>query len=448
MEGIAVLYIIIGVVSGFFIGFFFMKQRSLAAENQLRQQLIAQQRENEQQLAADYQQQIQQLMAEKGQAEQQRAVAETQLDEQRRHAEDMRAEMIGQAETRNRLMQEEIKNMTEKILKESRNELTTADKERLDALLTPLKEKMDAFSKAVNDSNRDSAAHKTEIKTVFEETIKKLHDEQERTVRELKEQTERIGNDAASLTKALKGDSKAQGDWGEMILDKTLEDCGLIKNEQYTLQETFRDDDGNMFRPDAVVNFPNGERIVIDSKVSLTAYLEAQEVEEDGEKEQLLKEHVASIRRHVDELTAKNYDRLVTGSIGYVLMFVPYESGYAAAVRTDPTILQYAYRKKVIIISPANLLMTLQLTHTMWQNYRMNKNVEEIMRQSNDLYDKFVTFAETFIKLDKDIDTLRSRFDTARGQLSEGKGNVIRRLENMKQLGINPKKTLPEDMQG
>lgn len=441
------LYIIIGVVAGFFIGFFFMKQQAISSESQLRQLLTDEKNKTEQGLITAHQQQIQQLMMEKGLAEQRQAVAETQLEEQQKYAETMREEILNQAETRNKLMQEEIKNMTEKMLKDSRHELTTADKERLDALLTPLKEKMEAFSKAVNENNRDNATHKTEIKTAFEEAMKKLHDEQERTVRELKEQTERIGNDAASLTQALKGDSKMQGDWGEMILDKTLEDCGLQKDEQYTLQETFKDEDGNIFRPDAVVNFPNGERVIIDSKVSLTAYLSAVKCDNAEEKELLLKEHVASVRRHVDELTAKNYDKLVPGSIGYVLMFIPYESGYGAVVRADASILQYAYKKKIIVISPANLLMTLQLTHTMWQNYRMNKNVEEIMRQSSDLYDKFVTFAETFIKMDKDIDTLRSRFDTARTQLSDGKGNVIRRLENMKQLGVNPKKEIPEDIQ-
>ena len=152
------------------------------------------------------------------------------------------------------------------------------------------------------------------------------------------------------------------------------------------------------------------------------------------------------MKKHIDELTDKNYEKIVPNSIGYVLMFIPYESGYAAAIKTDPGILQYAYKKKIIIISPANLLMTLQLTHTMWQNYRMNKNVEEIMRQSSDLYDKFVSYAETFVKMDKDIENLRTHFEQARNQLNSGKGNVIKRLENMKQLGVNPKKEIPENI--
>ena len=277
-------------------------------------------------------------------------------------------------------------------------------------------------------------------------TIKAMREDQERAVKELREQTERIGNDAASLTQALKGDSKMQGDWGEMILDKTLEDCGLIQGQQYFLQENYKDKDGNNFRPDAVIVFPNEERAVIDAKVSLTAYQAAIREENVTERERYLKEHVSSIKKHVDELSAKNYEKLVPGCIGFVLMFVPYESGYSAALKTDPSILQYAYRKHIIILSPSNLLMALQLTHTMWQNFRMTKNVEEILHQSNELFDKFVTFAETFVKLGADIDRLQQDFNKAKGQLNEGKGNIVRRLEGLKTLGISPKKQIPESL--
>jgi DNA recombination protein RmuC len=332
------------------------------------------------------------------------------------------------------------------MMKNTRQELNNADKERLDKIIEPLKEKMDEFSKAVNDSNRDNTANKAEIKTAFEEAMKQLHNVQERTVRELKEQTERIGQGAEHLTQALKGDSKLQGDWGEMILERTLENCGLKKDDQYLIQPTYKDNEGKIMRPDAVVLFPNDESIIIDSKVSLTAYQEALNTSNDDEREKRLKEHITSVKKHIDELTDKNYEKIVPNSIGYVLMFIPYESGYAAAIKTDPGILQYAYKKKIIIISPANLLMTLQLTHTMWQNYRMNKNVEEIMRQSSDLYDKFVSYAETFVKMDKDIENLRTHFEQARNQLNSGKGNVIKRLENMKQLGVNPKKEIPENI--
>lgn len=385
------------------------------------------------------------------------AVAENQLQTERKHSEELRVELTKQMEADKRLMQEEVRNMTAKLLDESRDRLNSVDKERLDNLLTPLKERLEAFNQNVTNNSKENASNKTEIKTAFEEAVKRLHaeqentvkamrEEQQRTVKELREQTERIGNDAASLTKALKGDSKMQGDWGEMILEKTLEDCGLIKDQQYFLQENYKDEDGNNFRPDAVIMFPNDEKAVIDSKVSLTAYQVALTVDDEKERNRLLHEHSLSMRRHIDELSAKNYEKLVPGCIGYVLMFVPYESGYSAALKADPGILQYAYRKHIILLSPSNLLMALQLTHTMWQNFRMNKNVEEILRQSNDLYDKFVSFGETFLKLGNGIQRIQQDFDKARNQLSEGKGNIVRRLDGMKSLGITPKKQIPEEL--
>ena len=385
------------------------------------------------------------------------AVLRSQLETERKHGEQLRNELQKQAEAKNRLLQEEVRNMATQMLDESREKMNTADKERLDALLSPLKERLETFNQTVTNNSKENTANKTEIKTTFEEAMKRLHAEQEMTikamresqewaVKELREQTERIGNDAASLTQALKGDSKMQGDWGEMILDKTLEDCGLIQGQQYFLQENYKDKDGNNFRPDAVIVFPNEERAVIDAKVSLTAYQAAIREEDATERERYMKEHVASIKKHVDELSAKNYEKLVPGCIGFVLMFVPYESGYSAALKVDPSILQYAYRKHIIILSPSNLLMALQLTHTMWQNFRMTKNVEEILYQSNELFDKFVTFAETFVKIGTNIERLQQDFNKAKGQLNEGKGNIIRRLEGLKTLGISPKKQIPENL--
>ena len=423
-----ILYVILGVALGFAIVYVWLSGRLSHARQELavKQSQLEQERENA-----------------KKQLEQERENARQKLSDALTHAEEMREEMRKQQEAKNRLVQEEIRNMATQMLKESKSELNKENRERLDDLLTPLRERMEAFQKAVSDNSKEGVQNKTEIKTAFEEAMKKLHDEQERTVRELKEQTERIGNDAASLTQALKGDSKTQGDWGEMILDKTLEDCGLIKDEQYLLQQTYKDENGNIFRPDAVIQFPNSETAVIDSKVSLTAYQEAVRAEDPAERDRWLREHVQSVKAHINELADKNYDRLVPNCIGYVMMFIPYESGYSAAIKTDPSLLQYAYKRHIIMLSPSNLLMALQLIHTMWQNFRMNKNVEEILRQSNDLYDKFVTFAETFVKIETDIQRIQNDFDTAKGQLNEGKGNIVRRLDNLKTLGITPKKHIP-----
>ncbi|MBF1597978.1 DNA recombination protein RmuC [Prevotella sp.] len=442
----AIIYLLLGIIIGASIMFLWMKNKSTQEQKNadeqlavLRSQLETERKNVDERIAVVKENALQQLEAE------------------RKHGEQLRNELQKQAEAKNRLLQEEVRNMATRMLDESREKMNTTDKERLDALLAPLKERLEAFNQTVTNNSKENTANKTEIKTTFEEAMKRLHveqeltikamrEDQERAVKELREQTERIGNDAASLTQALKGDSKMQGDWGEMILDKTLEDCGLIQGQQYFLQENYKDKDGNNFRPDAVIVFPNEERAVIDAKVSLTAYQAAIREENATERERYLKEHVSSIKKHVDELSAKNYEKLVPGCIGFVLMFVPYESGYSAALKTDPSILQYAYRKHIIILSPSNLLMALQLTHTMWQNFRMTKNVEEILHQSNELFDKFVTFAETFVKLGADIERLQQDFSRAKGQLNEGKGNIVRRLEGLKTLGISPKKQIPESL--
>ena len=442
----AIIYLLLGIIIGASIMFLWMKNRSTQEQKNVSEQLAV--------LRS-------QLETERKNVDERIAVVKEnalqQLEAERKHGEQLRNELQKQAEAKNRLLQEEVRNMAARMLDESREKMNTTDKERLDALLAPLKERLEAFNQTVTNNSKENTANKTEIKTTFEEAMKRLHaeqeltikamrEDQERAVKELREQTERIGNDAASLTQALKGDSKMQGDWGEMILDKTLEDCGLIQGQQYFLQENYKDKDGNNFRPDAVIVFPNEERAVIDAKVSLTAYQAAIREENATERERYLKEHVSSIKKHVDELSAKNYEKLVPGCIGYVLMFIPYESGYSAALKTDPSILQYAYRKHIIILSPSNLLMALQLTHTMWQNFRMTKNVEEILYQSNELFDKFVTFAETFVKIGTNIERLQQDFNKAKGQLNEGKGNIIRRLEGLKTLGISPKKQIPESL--
>ena len=441
-----IIYLFLGIIIGASIMLLWMKNKSTLEQKKageelavLRSQLDTERRNVDERIAAV------------------KENANQQLEAERKHGEQLRNELQKQAEAKNRLLQEEVRNMAAQMLDESREKMNTADKERLDALLSPLKERLEAFNQTVTNNSKENTANKTEIKTTFEEALKRLHaeqeltikamrEDQERAVKELREQTERIGNDAASLTQALKGDSKMQGDWGEMILEKTLEDCGLIQDQQYFLQQNFKDKDGNNFRPDAVIAFPNNERAVIDAKVSLTAYQAAIKEEDATLRERYMKEHVTSIKKHVDELSDKNYEKLVPGCIGYVLMFIPYESGYSAALKTDPSILQYAYRKHIIILSPSNLLMALQLTHTMWQNFRMTKNVEEILYQSNELFDKFVTFAETFVKIGTNIERLQQDFNKAKGQLNEGKGNIVRRLESLKTLGISPKKQIPENL--
>jgi DNA recombination protein RmuC len=320
--------------------------------------------------------------------------------------------------------------------------LQEQNRDQMSELVKPLKEKFEAFEKSVNDSKTQNAVQKEELKRSFEGMLKLFEQQQNQAVSSLKEQTEKIGNDAANLTNALKGDSKMQGDWGEMILETILESSGLVKGQNYFVQENVKDQEGKNFRPDVVVKFPEGRSVVIDSKVSLTAYADAMAADSEEICAQRMAAHVQSVVKHIDELAAKKYDDLVKDAIGYVLLFIPNEAAYSAALKARPQLSQEAYKKHIILISPSNLLMTLQLAYNLWQYDKQTKNIENIVKSAAGLYEKVVLFTESFDKIGSQIQALSSTFDTAKGQLSEGKGNVLGRVEKFKELGINPKKNL------
>jgi DNA recombination protein RmuC len=230
-----------------------------------------------------------------------------------------------------------------------------------------------------------------------------------------------------------------------MILLRILEDSGLRRGEEFLVQENVKDASGSNFRPDVIVRFPEGTSVVIDSKVSLTAYAEAVAASDPQQREHLLDEHVRSIRRHIDELAAKNYADLVKGSVGYVLMFVPNESSYIAAMKRQPSLSFDAYKKHVIILSPTNLMMTLHLTYNLWQVNRQNRNVEEIVRRAADLYDKVVGFQDDFNAVENALQRLSKVYSDARRKLYDGPGNILRRTETLRQLGVTPHKSLNID---
>lgn len=339
-------------------------------------------------------------------------------------------------------LQNQIQKMTAEQLAAKQTSLQDANRQQLDQLLQPIKEQFAEFKKSVEESRTQNLLNKNQLQESFLSTMKLFQQQQQQMVSQLKEQTLKIGDDAANLTKALKGESKVQGDWGEMILESILQNSGLRRDEEYFVQEVSKDEDGRNLRPDVVVKFPEGKSLVIDSKVSLTAYAEAIAAENDEEKERLLKEHLKSVRRHVDELAVKDYDKIVKNSIGLVLMFVPNESSYIAAMRQQPDLLNYAYQRRIILISPSNLMMSLKLAYNSWQNDRQNKNVENIVKSAADLYDKVAVFSNRFADVEQLIARLSSSFEEMKGQLFTGKGNVMRRLEDLRELGVNPKKQI------
>lgn len=368
--------------------------------------------------------------------------ANQNLERERQHAEQMRKESDLRWEEKLDSLKNNMQNTAAKELAAKQEELQRTNRMQMDDLLKPIKEQFNDFKRAVDESKTQNEVNKTELQKAFESTMKLFQQQQQQTVDSLKLQTERIGEDAANLSRALKGESKTQGDWGEMVLETLLENSGLQRDEEFFVQETVKSEDGASFRPDVVVKFPEGRSVVIDSKVSLKAYADAVAAEDERERDQLLAEHAKSVRRHVDELSAKNYDKLVKDAIGFVLMFVPNENSYIAAMKQQPDLSRYAYQKRIIIISPSNLLMALQLAYNLWQYDRQSKNVEKIVKTAADLYDKVAGFAETFTDLEAQLQRLARNFEQARGQLFDGKGNVLKRIEGLRALGVTPKKRI------
>lgn len=368
--------------------------------------------------------------------------ANQNLDRERQHAEDLRKESDQRWEQKLESLKKDMQHTAAKELAAKQEELQRANRTQMDDLLRPIKEQFTDFKRAVDESKTQNEVNKTELQKAFENTMKLFQQQQQQTVDSLKQQTERIGEDAANLSRALKGESKTQGDWGEMVLETLLENSGLQRDEEFFVQESVKSEDGATFRPDVVVRFPEGRSVVIDSKVSLTAYADAVATDDEHERDRLLAEHAKSVRRHVDELSAKSYDKLVEDAIGFVLMFVPNENSYIAAMKQQPDLSRYAYQKRIIIISPSNLLMALQLAYNLWQYDRQSKNVEKIVKTAADLYDKVAGFTETFTDLEGQLQRLARNFEQARGQLFDGKGNVLRRIDGLRALGVTPKKRI------
>ena len=368
------------------------------------------------------------------------------LIEQRYHtekeAEKLRRESDEQWQVKLDKLKAEFHNITERLFADKQESLQQNNRQQIGELLKPILQQFDAFKKSVDDSKTSNEVAKKELKDSFESTMKLFAQQQNQAVDALKQETIRIGNDANNLTKALKRDTKKQGNWGELILESILESSGLEKDKHYFIQETFKDEEGNLKRPDVIVKFPEGRSVVIDSKVSLTAYTESFETEDEEVKRKRLKDHARSVRKHVDELADKKYDTLTSDAIGFVLMFIPNDQCYLAAMEEDSDLSRYAYEKSVIIISPSNLLMTLQLAFHLWQQDVRTKNIENIVSSATDLYEKVAGFSENFEKIEKQLKQLSETFMTAKNQLYEGKGNIMRKVENLKKMGITPKKQI------
>lgn len=341
-------------------------------------------------------------------------------------------ELREQKATLTQELRESFQSVATEIIRERTQDLN----ERTEATLKPLREDLQRFGRQVTETYQEESRERFSLKN---------------EIKNLVERSQAISEETTNLTRALRGDSKVQGDWGEMILERILERSGLRRGEEYFVQETLRDESGRLIttednrgglRPDVIVRYPNSGAMVIDSKVSLTAYSRYLSADTDEVRTIALREHLQSIRKHIDELSRKKYEEHVSGAANFVMLFIPNEPAYSLALSHEPNLWEEAYAKNVVLINGTNLIAALRMAQDMWQRERQERNIRLILEKATGLYDQFALFTKTFVKVGERLQAAKEDFDRAQGQLSEGRGNLVRRVEQLKELGVKTNKTI------
>lgn len=324
----------------------------------------------------------------------------------------------------------EFENIANKILEEKSVKFTAQNKENIDSVLAPLSDKLKSFETKVQDTYEKGLKERSELK---EQVI------------QLSSLNQTLSKDAQNLTRALTHDNKTQGNWGELILEKILKESGLTEGEEYSKQHSTNNEEGKRIQPDFLIKLPDDKHIIIDAKVSLVAYEQFVNSEEEIEKEGNLKAHILSVRSHIKLLSEKNYQTgLTINSPDFVLLFMPIEPAFSLAMQKDKEVYQYAWSKNIVIVSPTTLLATIRTIASIWKQEKQNRNTQEIAKQAGALYEKFVGFLDDMEKIERGISQADSAYKNAINKLKSGSGNLIRRTENMKKLGLNPKKQIAE----
>lgn len=322
----------------------------------------------------------------------------------------------------------EFEHIANQILEEKTSKFTVQNKLSMDQILSPLRENIKAFEEKVDKVYKAESDERNVLKGV---------------ISQLMDQSKQIQEDANNLTKALKGDNKKQGNWGEVILERVLERSGLVKDQEYRIQSSFHTSNGNRVQPDVIIDLPDDKHIVVDSKVSLIAYEQSVTAETEQEREHYVKQHLASLKSHIQDLSGKNYQALYQiNSPDFVLLFVPIESSFGIAVQKDAELFNYAWDRRVVIVSPSTLLATLRTISSIWKQERQNRNVLEIARLSGSMYDKFVGFMTDMESIGRNIRQTQDTYDKAINKLSTGSGNLATTAEKIKKLGAKTTKQI------
>ena len=443
-----ILYIILAFILGAVLAYFILKSSSvsrksyeelqqnfnqkeadfnkiiaeISAENKAQLQKIAEQQElNERQNSEikDLQSDKNQLIGLKSQLAAQNESLQQLLDSQKEEIVKIQEEAKLQFE-----------NLANKILEEKTLKFTEQNQQNLKNILNPLQEKITDFEKKVENTHKESIDYHAALR---------------QQILGLKEMNLQMSKETLNLTKALKGDSKIQGNWGELVLERVLEKSGLEKGREYEIQKSFTTEEGNRVQPDVIINLPDGKKMIVDSKVSLTAYEKYINEEDDEQKSSFLKEHVNSLKRHVEQLGSKNYQHLYQmESPDFVLLFIPIEPAFAIALNEDTQLYNKAFERNIVIVTPSTLLATLRTIDSMWTNQKQQENAYEIARQAGALYDKFDGFVTDLVKIGKKMDEAKTEYEGAMNKLVDGKGNLITSVQKLKIMGAKAKKSLPD----